>query len=123
MSQLDGPSPHLSWAELGCKDEDRTPYPEELRATRGLRLGTAYEALREECGGKPLFASRSQHPQGTGIDVAQPLHIHVYGDFVAAAFRARERRPDLIKGVGIYPGRRSIHIDVRETEWLAVWTA
>jgi uncharacterized protein YcbK (DUF882 family) len=99
----------------------------------------AYDALREECGGKPLFvlsgyrteehnalvggASRGQHPEGTAVDIAQPLHIPIYGDFVAAAFRARERRPELIKGIGVYPDRRSIHVDVRDTESLAVWAA
>ncbi len=134
---MEGPSPHLSWAELACKDEPRTPYPEEFRAIRGLRLGMAYEIFRQECGGKPLYvlsgyrtkehnaaiggASRSQHQHGNGIDVANPLHL-MYGAFVSAAFRARERVPDLIKGIGIYPGRRSIHLDVREAERLAVWT-
>ncbi len=135
---MEGPSPHLSWDELAGKDEARTPYPEELRSVLGMRLGWAYELFREECGGKPLRvlsgyrtaehnatvggASRSQHPHGSAFDIALPSHIKVYGAFISAAFRAMERRSDLIKGIGIYPGRRSIHIDVRDSEFLAVWT-
>jgi hypothetical protein len=134
-----GPSPNLSWKELACRDEARTPYPEEWRTTRAVRLALAFGLFREECGGKPLHvlsgyrtpehnagvpgrASRSQHIEGRAVDIAQPLHIMTYGEFVAAGFRAQARARGLIKGIGIYPDRRSLHIDVRETEFLAVWT-
>lgn len=139
----DRPSLHLSWDELACHDSVRTPYPLELRDTLGLNLGAAFELLRHECGDRPLTvlsgyrtgeyndelkrrglpaASRSQHILGTAFDVAMPSYFPTYGEFVAAAFRAREKRPELIKGIGVYPERRSLHLDIRGSVDLAVWT-
>ncbi len=124
-----GPSPHLSWDELACKDPYRTPYPVEWREDRGSRLARAYEALRRECGDRPLIvlsgyrtpehnaetpgsAEHSQHPLGTAVDVAKPTAL-TYGEFAAAAFRAAEKCAE-IRGVGLYSHGTSIHVDVRD---------
>ena len=80
MSQ--GPSPHLSWPELGCKDG--TPYPAQLRASTALILGVQFEYIRKELGDKPIKvgsayrtrrhnravkgAKNSQHIEGTALD-------------------------------------------------------
>ena len=125
------------WEELACKDAARTPYPEEWQETRGRALADAFEALRRECGDRPLAilsayrtpehnetvknsASKSRHIEGRAIDVVQPSYLVTYGEFLAAAFRAREKCP-AIRGIGIYHKRRSVHIDVRESEYLATW--
>lgn len=140
VTDLDrGPSPHLTWEELACRDSARTPYPEELRTTTAVHLAEAFEAVRLECGNRPLRvvsgyrtqehnevwggASRSQHVHGAALDIAMPVHIQAFGEFAAAVFRAREMCPDIFKGIGVYPSRRSIHIDVRESRSLAFWTA
>ena len=133
-----GPSPHLNWDELACKDPGRTPYPPEWREDRGARLARGYEALRRECGDKPLIvlsgyrtpehnaaeggAAHGQHPKGTAVDVAKPPHL-TYGEFVAAAFRAMEKCPE-IRGIGVYKHGTSIHLDVRldaPDQRLEVW--
>lgn len=63
----DGPSPHLRWSELGCRNrltKDGVPvpfegiapgglvavYPLDWRPTRGLRLGLTFEAIRAATG-------------------------------------------------------------------------
>jgi hypothetical protein len=43
-----GPSPHLLWEELACKDG--TPYPQEWRAIRGRVLGITFERIRTTLG-------------------------------------------------------------------------
>lgn len=132
-----GPSEHLTWAELACRDG--TPYPREWRQTRASTLALAFELFREECGGHPLHvlsayrtpeynagianaASKSEHIQGRALDVARPIEVPTYGEFVAAAFRARERSEGILNGIGVYPSRNSVHLDVRDKEYLALWT-
>lgn len=79
------PSEHLSWKEMACRDG--TPYPAEWEK-RALILGRAFEAIRAECGGKPikvLSAYRpktynfrvggmraSQHIEGRALDLRPP---------------------------------------------------
>lgn len=134
----EGPSEHLTWGELACHDDASTPYPSQWRETRAVDLGVVFETFRAECGGLPLAvlsgyrtpehnartkgsASKSQHCLGTAIDVGMPNHLAVYGEFVAAAFRTLEKHVVILKGIGIYPSRRSIHLDVRKADYLALW--
>jgi len=136
VTNVDGPSEHLSWEELACRDG--TPYPHEWRSTRAAALAKLFELVREEAGGYPLYvlsgyrtreynarlrnaATRSEHVEGRALDIARPVEIPAYGEFVAAVFRVRERSNDLM-GIGVYPSRNSVHVDVREKEWLALWT-
>lgn len=118
-----GPSPHLSWSEMGC--HDGTPYPAEWRADRAIELAKAFERIRELCG-FPLIvnsayrtavyndriggAVKSQHVQGRALD----LHPATGG--LKALLKLRGvaevvRREGLIRGIGIYDG--FVHVDTR----------
>jgi len=128
----DGPSPHLSWAELACHDPARTPYPAEWRLTRAVELAEMFEAFRSWFGGTPLVvlsayrtpawnthvggARRSQHVQGRALDLRcprMPINMH------DAARMFAEEYPHLVGGVGLYPS--FVHFDTRETTRLVVW--
>lgn len=125
---MNGPSPHLSWPELACKDRIRTPYPLDYRATRAVELAAAFEALRAAVG-LPLVvlsgyrtpvhnrmvggAPDSQHVQGRALDLLPPKGWH------AIQLAAVARRIPQIRGLGVYSG--FVHIDVRPTERMAVW--
>lgn len=83
-----GPSAHLSWAELACRDALRTPYPLDWRETRAVQLAEAFEVIREACGGHPITigsayrtpewnahvggVEQSQHVQGRALDLYPP---------------------------------------------------
>lgn len=129
---MNGPSPHLSWAELGCKDG--TAYPAEfIQDGRVHRLAVLFEAIRAVCGHQPIAvvsayrspshnrkiggAKHSQHVQGRALDLRPPKGWSV------ARFHQRIRQlapslPDL-KGIGRYAS--FVHVDIRPTERLVVW--
>lgn len=80
-----GPSPHLSWAELGCKDG--TPYPDTWRGNRAIRLAVEFERIRTHVGAPIVVGSayrtpahnaaiggavRSQHVEGRALDLYPP---------------------------------------------------
>jgi len=129
MSQ--GPSPHLSWPELGCKDG--TPYPAQLRASTALILGVQFEYIRKELGDKPIKvgsayrtrrhnravkgARNSQHIEGTALDLHCPSRIGLFGFLEVVLWIAHE--DGIIRGIGVYPW--GIHVDVRPTERLFRW--
>lgn len=127
---MNGPSPHLSWPELACKDRIRTPYPLDWRGTRAVTLAAAFEALRAAVG-LPLVvlsayrtpaynaavggSPQSQHVEGRALDLAPPkgwtpLHL---------AAVARDI-PEIV-GVGFYPTRGFVHIDVRPSDRRVAW--
>ena len=56
-----GPSRHLSWTELACRDAAETPYPKEWCNGRALILGEVFEHIREVLGNKPLVNRRPKH--------------------------------------------------------------
>lgn len=124
---MNRPSPHLSWAELACKDG--TPYPLEWRATRARDLGIVFERIRAIYG-RPIAvlsayrtpahnrkvggAPHSQHVQGRALDLRPPKGVSV------AAFQRAVRKladdmvregHDLIGGIGYYP--TFVHVDIR----------
>ncbi|MGE0363075.1 MAG: D-Ala-D-Ala carboxypeptidase family metallohydrolase [Vicinamibacterales bacterium] len=123
---MNGPSPHLSWAELSCKDG--TPYPHEWRQTRAVAVAKAFEALRAAVG-LPLVvlsgyrtprhntriggARNSQHVQGRALDLLPPK------GWTVLQLAAVARTIPAIRGLGFY--RTFLHIDVRESDRLAVW--
>ena len=129
---MDGPSEHLSWSELACKDG--TEYPLKWRGDRALALAGVFEAIREACGGKPITilsayrtpeynkkvggAPLSQHTQGRALDLRPPkgMSIAAFGKIILA-LAAKEGSP--LKGFGWYS--RWIHIDTRPSAKLAVW--
>lgn len=51
MTSASGPSTHLSWRELACRDRFNTPYPLDWRTdpTRAPALAEAFESVRSEC--------------------------------------------------------------------------
>lgn len=122
-----GPSSHLSWAEMACKDG--TPYPEAWRSTRAKELAAAFEALRLAVG-LPIVvlscfrteahnaaiggARNSQHVQGRALDLRPPTGWRVL-DLAAVAREIVE-----IRGLGLYA--TFLHIDVRPTDRRAVWS-
>ena len=135
-----GPSAHLSWAELACRDAAGTPYPDEWRTTRALTLAREFEAVRRSLADRvgrevPLqvrsaFRTRdynrsiggapnSQHCEGRALDLApmdadprvlEALYQVVFG---------RARSVLTIRGVGRYD--TFVHMDVRPTADLALW--
>ena len=120
-----GPSPHLTWAELGCHDAARTSYPVRWRQRRARRLAAVFEAIRHACGDHPLRvlsgyrtpahnrgvggARHSQHVQGRAIDLAPPRGWTVTG--FHAVVRAVARADRKIGAVGYY--RWGVHVDIR----------
>jgi hypothetical protein len=125
---MNGPSPHLSWPELACRDRIRTPYPLDWRYTRARVLAAAFEALREEVG-LPLVvlsayrtsahnravggARDSQHVQGRALDLLPPK------GWTVEQLAAVARGIPAIRGLGVYP--TFLHIDVRPETRMAVW--
>lgn len=130
-----GPSPHLSWTELACRDEARTPYPVDWRTTRAVTLAREFERIRAEVGairvgsayrtpahnraiGGALY---SQHVEGRALDLYPPTGWTVERFY--ATIRAVALDPDsAIYGLGRYP--TFVHIDVRPEPHhgrLAVW--
>lgn len=119
---MNGPSPHLSWPELACRDRLRTPYPLDWRASRALELAAAFEALRAVVG-LPLVvlsayrtlahnraeggSPNSQHVQGRALDLQPP------DGWTPLQLAAVARDIPAITGVGFYPEQGFVHIDVR----------
>lgn len=118
-----GPSAHLSWAELGCKDG--TLYPQEWWATRALVLAKAFEAVRAAVG-KPIVigsayrtpaynrriggATHSQHCQGRALDLYPPKGWTLQA-FYAAIRTVALSHTSGIHGLGRYP--TFVHLDIR----------
>lgn len=124
---MSGPSAHLSWREMACKDG--TPYPEKWRASRAVALAAVFEQLRASVG-LPLVvlscfrtaehnrliggAAASQHVQGRALDLLPPK------GWTVLQLAAVAREIVEIRGIGLYP--TFLHIDVRPTERRAVWS-
>ena len=124
---MNGPSPHLAWAELGCKDGTAYP-PEFIQDGRVARLAAVFEAIRAACGDQPIAilsayrspahnravggARHSQHVQGRALDLRPPK------GWTVSRFHHRIRElaaalPEL-KGVGRY--QTFVHVDVRPAD-------
>jgi uncharacterized protein YcbK (DUF882 family) len=129
---MSGPSKHLSWAELACKDG--TPYPQAWRATRAVELAALFEAIRAECDDRPIAvtsayrtpaynrriggARLSQHVEGRALDLKPPKGMGI-AEFYRR-IRALADRLDTLKGLGRY--RTFVHVDTRPASRLAVWS-
>jgi hypothetical protein len=129
---VNGPSEHLSWAELECRDG--APYPKSWRSNRALVLAMEFEAIRALCGNKPIAvlsayrtpthnarvggARSSQHLQGCALDLAPPEGMTVAA-FADVINRRAEHLDSWIRGVGVYDG--FVHIDTRESDEVIRW--
>jgi uncharacterized protein YcbK (DUF882 family) len=126
-----GPSKHLSWHELQCKDG--TPYPNEWRTNRAIELAEVFELVRFECGSKPIQvisgyrtpkhnrriggAPKSQHLQGRALDIKPPRGITNLEFYKRILKLARDTRA--IRGLGYY--NTFVHIDTRPSTKLIKW--
>ncbi len=120
-----GPSPHLSWKELACKDDARTPYPEQWMDTRAVVLAREFETIRAAVGRPILILSAyrteahnrkiggardSQHVQGRALDLRAPTGWTLerfYGVIRGIAMTKDSK----LFGLGLYGV--FVHIDVR----------
>ena len=118
------PSEHVTWSELACHDEDRTPYPKEWELDRLPELMRAFERVREICGfpllinsayrtrtynGRIGGAFRSQHIEGRALDLRPSTGSADLYKLREAAGKARDE--GLLRGIGYYP--TFVHIDTR----------
>jgi hypothetical protein len=120
-----GPTVHLSWAELACKDG--TAYPEKWRQSRAADLAAEFEAIRARVG-RPIAigsayrtpahnrkvggARHSQHCHGRALDLYPPLGWSV--ETFYKVIRVWAGYPgSKIYGLGKYP--TFVHIDIRPT--------
>lgn len=132
-----GPSQHLSWRELACKDG--TAYPHAWRLDRAVVLAVTFEDIRTLLGNQPLIinsgyrtaaynarlegaAVKSQHVEGRAIDFRHPVFSPRE---VFTRIRSAQRRGHLplLGGLGLY--RSFVHMDVRPKMpkgHLAVWS-
>jgi len=125
-----GPSPHLTWKELACKDG--TIYPDEFIVdNRVYALSNVFEAIRDMYG-KPIEilsayrtpshnrkiggARNSQHVLGRALDLKPPKGVTLerfYDDI-------RDNAAKLgLGGIGKY--KTFVHVDIRQSPKLAVW--
>ena len=126
-----GPSPHLSWRELGCRDG--TPYPEPWKRNRALVLARVFERIRLEVGApirvNSAYRTReynarvggsrnSQHVEGRALDLAVPRKL-TFGEFCEIVLAVVRRSGSRLRGLGVYPS--FIHIDIRPSPRLVRW--
>lgn len=138
LYQSSQPSAHLHWWELRC--HDGTPYPPMWEA-RAVRLASEFEAIREACGHHPLFvlsayrteswnlrcqgSKASQHLLGNALDLQvragwdEPRMFRVVRE--VALRTVNGQKVSAIRGIGRYPGKGFIHVDIRESPTLAIW--
>jgi hypothetical protein len=132
VSLDNGPSEHLKWEELACKDG--TPYPFKfINDGRVFRLADAFEQVRHLAGGFPITilsayrtpswnrkiggAKNSQHLIGCALDLRPPKNTELI-DFHNMI---RTNAFDIgIGGLGLY--KTFIHIDIRVTSKLVAWS-
>ncbi len=119
---MSGPSKHLSWKELACKDG--TPYP-EYSDDRVYRLARVFEIIRSHFGDKPIVihsayrtkthnkkiggAKGSQHLVGKALDLGPPKGVGIkrfYDEILA------NRKDWGIGGIGKY--NTFVHVDIRD---------
>lgn len=127
---INGPSKHLTWKEMACKDG--TEYPLKWRNNRAIELAEVFELIRVDCGHLPITVlsayrtakynkkiggSRfSQHVQGRALDLRPPKSIDIktfYNVIKGLSLICS------IKGIGKY--ETFIHVDIRPSDRLVIW--
>ena len=125
-----GPSAHLSWKELACKDG--SAYPFEWKMNRVIILAEIFEFIRGLCGGKPIKIHsayrtpdynrlvggvvNSQHVMGRALDLGVPsgMTINHFHQIISAI-----PMNTALRGIGKY--KTFVHVDVRPTEKRVIW--
>lgn len=118
---MNGPSRHLSWKELACKDG--TPYPEKW-IPRARELAQIFETIRYWCGGYPIIvysayrtpshnkkiggAPKSQHLVGKALDLH---HTKLTNEEFYKIIHSNTIELG-ITGLGKY--LNFVHVDIRE---------
>lgn len=127
-----GPSPHLTWKELSCKDG--TAYPEKfVKDGRVFKLAQMFESIRLLAGEYPITidsayrtpahnrkiggARNSQHVEGRALDLRPPKTWNVNSFYELIRRNAKNLG---IHGLGKY--KTFVHVDIRPTKTLAVWS-
>lgn len=120
---MKGPSLHLSWDELACRDG--TPYPSVWRETRAVVLAAEFEAIRDLVSGPLVIlsayrtparnlaaggADKSQHLEGRALDLKKPAAWSIDRLYEAVRRRAGVAT-SAIGGIGIY--ETFVHVDTR----------
>jgi uncharacterized protein YcbK (DUF882 family) len=131
VSLDNGPSQHLTWKELACKDG--TPYPEQFKLDgRIFKLAQVFEDIRA-IWGLPIIidsayrspahnkkiggARNSQHVQGRALDLQPPKGITIGQFYITIKNHVDEFG---IRGLGEYV--TFVHVDIRPTDKLVAWS-
>jgi len=131
MPLQNGPSEHLTWKELACKDG--TAYPDKFVLDgRANRLAMVFEDIRRLYG-KPITilsayrtpswnkkiggAKASQHLEGRALDLRPPKGILLTKFYNDIKTRTGQFG---IRGLGLY--NTFVHVDIRPTTKLVVWS-
>lgn len=132
LANTNGPSQHLSWAEMACKDG--TPYPQKfIDDGRVFKLAGIFEKIRFLLGERPIVvlsayrslshnrkiggAPNSQHLEGRALDLRPPkkMSLAKFHDFLH-----ENARRFGITGIGKY--KTFVHIDIRPSDRLVAWS-
>lgn len=142
---IERPGIHFTWSEFECHDKVGTPYPMDLRATNGVRLGRELDRIRERVGGpvhltsvyrtwayhagiyaamrpKQTAPPGSYHLQGMAADVAWPQTRMDWLSFVALVKSVANEDDSRLRYIKCYrpPHGGFIHVDIRPTATLVV---
>lgn len=126
-----GPSLHISWEELACRDG--VPYPANFVADgRLIELVVVFERVRQHFGSKSLIinsayrtlsynkkvggAPKSQHLHGRALDIQPPRKTSITTFYEELKQNAEWMG---IRGLGKY--KNFCHIDIRESNKLVTW--
>lgn len=132
MSDI-GKSLSISWSELACKDDVKTPYPASFICDgRVIELIVMFERIRLYFGGKPIIINsayrtvshnkkvggspKSMHLEGRALDIQPPE-----GTTVTAFYNELRHNADWIgiRGLGKY--KTFVHVDIRNVKELVTW--
>ncbi len=135
------PAVWFTWDDFACNDAIGTPYPLDIRTTRGVRLGKELDRIRERTGPlavssvyrtwqhhKDIYARMkppqtpppdSDHLRGDGADVTCPVRM-TWPVFVEHVLLAINEEGSAVRYVRFYRKQRFVHIGIRTREGLLV---